>query len=77
MKKWKDLTKQEKIKKIAKYLVNALNMINMLIVGLAKIFNWNVDIINEVIILLTGVISYYLVQGKLFAVEKEDEVEVI
>lgn len=77
MKKWKDLTKQEKIKKIAKYLVNGLNMINMLIVGLAKILNWNVDIINKVIILLTGVISYYLVQGKLFAEEKDDEIEVI
>lgn len=76
MKKWKDLTKEEKIKKVAKYVVNGLNMINMLIVGLSKIFNWNVDIITQVFILLAGIISYYLVQGKLFSVE-DDEIEVI
>ena len=64
----------EKIKKIAKYTVNTLNMINMLLLGLAKIWNWEIDSISATIIVVAGVISLYLVSGKLFDLsDKEGE----
>ncbi len=56
----------KKVKKISKYIVNSINMINMLLLGLAKIWNWNVDKISATIIVIAGVISIYLVGGKLF-----------
>lgn len=59
----------EKVKKIAKYVVNALNMINMLILVLSPIWNWNLDLVSKTIIGVAGVISTYLVSGKLFEVE--------
>jgi hypothetical protein len=59
----------EKIKKISKYLVNGLNMINALIVALSGVWNWNIDNISKTIIAITGVISVYLVSGKLFDTE--------
>ena len=39
----------EKVKKISKYVVNGLNMINMLLLGLAEIWNWNIDKISATI----------------------------
>lgn len=63
----------EKVKKISKYVVNGLNMINVLLVGLGKIFEWNISTANEVIILVTGVISAYLVRGKLFETKEESD----
>ena len=62
---------KEKIKKISKYIVNGLNMINMLIVVLSPIWGWHLDNISKTIIGVAGVISTYLVSGKLFG-EKED-----
>ena len=56
----------EKFKKITKYVVNTLNMINALLLGLAEIWNWNIDKISATIIVIAGVISLYLVSGKLF-----------
>lgn len=56
----------ERVKKVSKYVVNALNMINMLILGLAEIWNWNVDKISATIIVVAGCISVYLVGNKLF-----------
>ena len=68
------MTKMEKIKKISKYAVNALNMINALMLGLAQIWGWNIDKITASVIVVAGVISLYLVGGKLFDLkEKEDE----
>lgn len=61
---------KEKIKKISKYVVNGLNMINALILVLSPIWGWNLDNISKTIIGITGVISVYLVGGKLFE-EKE------
>ena len=55
--KWKDLSKKEKIKKIAKYTVNGLNMINMLLLGLSKIWGWEIANISATIIVFTGAIS--------------------
>lgn len=60
----------EKVKKIAKYTVNTLNMINFILVGLGEIFSWNIGIASKVIIFIAGAISYYLVGGKLFEVEE-------
>ena len=61
-----------KIKKISKYVVNGLNMINALILALSPIWNWHLDNISKTIIAVTGVISLYLVSGKLFE-EKEEQ----
>ena len=62
----------EKVKKIAKYVVNALNMINMLILVLSPIWEWQLDTISKTIIGIAGVISTYLVSGKLFSLEDEE-----
>lgn len=61
----------EKIKKIAKYTVNALNMINALILVLSPIWGWQLDAISKTIIGIAGVISAYLVSGKLFETTEE------
>lgn len=61
----------EKVKKISKYIVNALNMINALILALSPIYNWNLDTVTKTIIAVTGVISLYLVGGKLFDTKDE------
>ena len=61
----------KKVKKISKYVVNALNMINALILALSPIYNWNLDTVTKTIIAVTGVISLYLVGGKLFDTKDE------
>ena len=63
----------EKIKKVSKYVVNGLNMINALILALSPIWNWHLDNVSKTIIAVTGVLSLYLVSGKLF--EEKEEVE--
>lgn len=64
----------KKIKKISKYVVNSLNMINALILALSPIWNWNLDNISKTIVAIAGVISLYLVSGKLFETkEKVDD----
>lgn len=63
----------EKIKKISKYVVNALNMINALILGLAQVWGWTVDKISASIIVVAGIISLYLIGGKLFDLKEEKE----
>lgn len=62
----------EKVKKIAKYTVNSLNMINMLLLGLSKIWNWEITNISATIVVIAGVISLYLVSGKLFSMEDDE-----
>lgn len=62
----------EKVKKIAKYTVNALNMINALIMVLSPIWNWHLELVSQTIIGVAGVISLYLVSGKLFSMEDDD-----
>ena len=66
----------EKIKKVAKYTVNTLNMINMLLLGLSKIWNWEISNISATIVVIAGVISLYLVSGKLFDLSNEEIEEV-
>lgn len=48
-------------------------MINALLLVLAPIWNWHVDEITKTIVGVAGVISLYLVSGKLF--EEKEEVE--
>lgn len=61
----------EKIKKISKYTVNFLNMINALIIALSPIWNWHLDSITKTIVAIAGIISLYLVSGKLFDTKEE------
>ena len=62
----------EKVKKISKYVVNGLNMINMLILVLSPIWGWDLDAISKTIIGIAGVISTYLVTGKLFSLDSDE-----
>lgn len=55
----------EKIKTIAKYVVNVLAMVNALIIGLAPI--WNIpyaEKISQTIIVVVGVLGTYLLGTK-------------
>lgn len=56
----------KKVKKISKYVMNVLAMINALIVGLSPIWGWNLDKVTDSIVVITGVIGLYLVGGKVF-----------
>ena len=47
-------------------------MINALILALSPIWNWHLDNISKTIIAITGVISLYLVSGKLFDLSNEE-----
>lgn len=67
------MKKINKIKKTSKYVVNTLNMINMLLLGLAEVWGWNIDKISATIIVIAGVISAYLTKGKLFNTKEEEE----
>lgn len=62
----KKVNKVEKTKTIAKYIVNTLNMINMLLLGLAEIWNWNIDKISATIIVIAGIGSAWFTTGKIF-----------
>lgn len=62
----------ERIKKISKYTVNFLNMINALIIALSPIWGWHLDNITKTIVAITGIISLYLVGGKLFEAKEEE-----
>ena len=64
---------KEKVKKISKYVVNVLNFINMILIGLAEVWGWHVDSISKSIIVIAGAISVYLVGGKLFEEKEEKE----
>lgn len=63
----------KKIKKISKYIMNLLAMINALLVGLSPIWNWNIDKITDSIVVITGIIGFYLVGGKLFELKESDK----
>ena len=61
----------EKVKKISKYIMNALAMINALIIGLSPIWNWNLTKLTDSISVVIGVIGVYLLGGKLFSLMEE------
>ena len=56
----------EKIKTVSKYICNALNMINALILGLSKIYNWNIDKVSATIIVIVAILSAWFTSGKIF-----------
>lgn len=56
----------KKVKKISKYVMNCLALINALIVGLSPIWNWHLEKVTDSIVVITGIIGLYLVGGKLF-----------
>lgn len=55
-----------KIKKCAKYVLNALTIINALLIGLAPIWDWGIpaDKITQTISVVMAVISTYLLGNK-------------
>lgn len=57
---------KNKIKKIAKYTMNILAMINAIIIGLSPIWGWNLDKVTDSIVVITGIIGLYLVGGKIW-----------
>lgn len=50
----------KKFKKIVKYVVNTLTIINALIIGIAPIWNINADKVTTTISVVIAVISTYL-----------------
>ena len=55
-----------KIKKISKYVMNILSMINALLIGLTPIWDLKLDKITDSIVVITGIIGLWLVGGKIF-----------
>lgn len=62
----KKVNKHEKTKTIAKYVVNTLNMVNALLLGLADVWGWNIDKISATIIVIAGIGSLWFTTGKIF-----------
>ncbi len=63
----------KKVKTISKYVVNTMQMINALIVGLSPIWGWHLEKITDTIIVVAGIISAYLILGKLFKNNEKGE----
>ena len=61
----------EKFKKIVKYVVNGINFVNAILIGITPI--WNIpygEEISKTLIVIAGAISVYLLGQK--AIEKKD-----
>lgn len=56
----------KRIKEIAKYCLNALTIINALLVGLSPIWNWSCDKVIQTISVIMAVISTYLLGDKAY-----------
>lgn len=63
----------KKVKKISKYVVNSMNMINAIILVLSPIYGWDLLIVSKTLVGLAGVISLYLVGGKLFDLSDKEK----
>lgn len=63
----------KKIKKISKYVMNFLSMINAILVGLAPIWGWHIDRLIDTLIFITGILATYLVSGKLFEIKESEK----
>ncbi len=64
---------KEKIKKISKYAMNILAVINVLLIKLSPVWGWHIDKITDTISIVIGVIGAWLVGGKIFETPKVDE----
>lgn len=60
---------KDKIKKVSKYAMNILAVINALLINLSPVWGWHIDKITKSITIVIGVIGAWLVTGKIF--EKE------
>ena len=54
----------EKFKKVSKYVLNILTIVNALIIGIAPIWNVNADKVTNTIAVVIAVISTYLLGNK-------------
>ncbi|MCI8346635.1 MAG: hypothetical protein HFJ12_01630 [Bacilli bacterium] len=54
----------EKVKKISKYVLNVLTIINALVIGIAPIWSINADKVTNTISVVIAVISTYLLGNK-------------
>ncbi len=54
----------KKFKKISKYVLNILTIVNALIIGIAPIWNINADKVTNTIAVVIAVISTYLLGNK-------------
>lgn len=61
---------KEKIKKISKYTLNILTIVNALLIGVSPIWGLNTDKIIETIAVVMAVISTYLLGNK--AISKKE-----
>lgn len=61
----------KKVKKIAKYTMNILAIINALLIGILPIWNINGDKITNTIAVVISVISVYLLGDKALNKNKE------
>jgi hypothetical protein len=57
----------EKVKTIAKYVVNILAIVNALLVGILPIWNVNGDQVTDTIAVIIAVLSTYLLGNKVVA----------
>lgn len=64
----------KKIKKIAKYSVNILSIINALLIGILPIWNINGDKITDTINIIIAVLGTYLLGNKAISTKKDKEV---
>ena len=64
---------KKKIKKISKYVMNILSLINALLIGLSPIWGWNIQKVIDTIVVITGLIGLYLVGGKIFETNTGDK----
>ena len=62
----------KKVKKISKYVMNILAMINALIIELSPIWDWHLEKITNTITIVMAIIGIYLVGGKLFSLKDKD-----
>ena len=54
----------KKVKKVSKYVLNILTIVNALILGIAPIWGMNADKITNTIAVIIAVISTYLLGNK-------------
>lgn len=74
-KEWKELSFKEKVKKISKYAMNILAIINVLLIKLSPVWGWKLEKVTDTISIVIGAIGVWLVGGKIFETPKVDELE--
>lgn len=65
----------EKAKKIIKYVLNGLAIINALIIGIAPIWEINADKVTNTIAVIIAVLSTYLLGNKVISNKSSNELE--